>query len=160
MTTQKHSESPNPIVRTGNAGVNWGQPVSPEMIDQYVRLGYQLRSKAVTEMSQRLTRRIGAFFRRGPEKAPEAGEDDPQGLLAHHLITPLSAIRSSAEILRDNPGIDSRERQRFVDIVLAEEARLESLLSRMISASDRKGRGRLWQVPLDQLKLGHGSAPP
>ena len=42
--------------------------------------------------------------------------------------TSLAAIRSAAELLRDFPTISAEERKRFVDIVLAEELRLERMI--------------------------------
>ncbi len=43
------------------------------------------------------------------------------------LRTALTGLRASAEILRDHPDISAAERRRLVEIVLAEEARLEAL---------------------------------
>lgn len=42
--------------------------------------------------------------------------------------TSLAAIRSAAELMRDFPTISAEERKRFVDIVLAEELRLERMI--------------------------------
>lgn len=53
--------------------------------------------------------------------------------LEHHLMTSLTALRSSAEILRDHPEIGQTDRQRFLAIVLSEEARLERLLRSVLN---------------------------
>lgn len=42
--------------------------------------------------------------------------------------TSLAAIRSAAELLRDFPTISEEDRKRFIDIVLAEEQRLENMI--------------------------------
>lgn len=42
--------------------------------------------------------------------------------------TSLAAIRSAAELLRDFPSLNAGERERFVNIVLAEEQRLERMI--------------------------------
>jgi nitrogen-specific signal transduction histidine kinase len=42
--------------------------------------------------------------------------------------TSLAAIRSAAELLRDFPTISEEDRERFVNIVLAEEQRLEKMI--------------------------------
>lgn len=44
------------------------------------------------------------------------------------LRTSLAAIRSAAELLRDFPTLTMEERERFVNIVLAEEQRLERMI--------------------------------
>ena len=162
MRTENHSDALTSIDRPGEMATKPGQPVTPELVDHYLRRGYQLRSKAVSQMSRQLSRRVGAFFQRPrrPGKQEKTAVKDPHGDLADSLISPLSAIRSSAEILRDNPGIGSQEHQKYLEIVLAEEARLESLLVGMLRASGHKRRGRVWQVPLDKVKLGSGIASP
>lgn len=40
----------------------------------------------------------------------------------------LAALRSAAELLRDFPTLGAEERNRFVNIVLAEEQRLEKMI--------------------------------
>lgn len=40
----------------------------------------------------------------------------------------LAAIRSAAELLRDFPTLGEEDRKRFVNIVLAEEQRLERMI--------------------------------
>ncbi|RVU38562.1 hypothetical protein EOI86_04575 [Hwanghaeella grinnelliae] len=42
--------------------------------------------------------------------------------------TSLAAIRSAAELLRDFPTISEEDRERFVNIVLTEEQRLEKMI--------------------------------
>jgi signal transduction histidine kinase len=48
------------------------------------------------------------------------------------LKTPLTAIRSFSEILRDNPDLPDDERQRFLSIVLDETERLHQHIERML----------------------------
>lgn len=57
--------------------------------------------------------------------------------MATRLRSSLTAIRSSAEILRDNPDLPTAERARFVQILLAEESRLEQLAERIASRGAR-----------------------
>lgn len=40
----------------------------------------------------------------------------------------LAAIRSAAELMRDFPTLSEADRQRFLNIVLAEELRLETMI--------------------------------
>ncbi|MFN3262555.1 MAG: hypothetical protein ACE37J_18570 [Pikeienuella sp.] len=51
----------------------------------------------------------------------------PRRHAAERIRTALTGLRASAEILRDHPDISAAERRRLVEIVLAEEARLEAL---------------------------------
>jgi signal transduction histidine kinase len=50
------------------------------------------------------------------------------------LKTPLTAIRSFSEILRDNPDLPDDERQRFLSIVLDETERLHQHIERMLES--------------------------
>ncbi|MDJ0949827.1 MAG: histidine kinase dimerization/phospho-acceptor domain-containing protein [Alphaproteobacteria bacterium] len=136
--------------------------LTPERLSFYLRRGRQLRSQAAVG----LLRRIGARLRRPfgrlrPARTPEdAAAVDVASRVAGGLRAPLTSIRSCAEILRDNPDIDPAQRRRFIEIVLAEEARLEALISQLLGASRIKRRPAVWQVRLQDLKLvrQHGSA--
>jgi hypothetical protein len=80
----------------------------------------------------------------------EALRDDE--LLAgvnHELRTLLTSICSFSEILHDNPGLDSRKRQRFLGIILAESKRLLALMDTLLTAPRSEGwagreAGRPW----------------
>ena len=47
------------------------------------------------------------------------------------LRSPLTSIRAAAEILRDFPNLKEDEKNHFLDILLTEEARLETLVSEL-----------------------------
>lgn len=53
--------------------------------------------------------------------------------LSERVRTALTALRSSAELLRDYPDIAAEGRSQLVEIVLAEEQRLERLLSQTLA---------------------------
>lgn len=58
---------------------------------------------------------------------------DEAGLcMEHRLFTSLTVIRSSAEILRDNPEIGRNERQRFLEAMLQEEQKIEQILQSLL----------------------------
>ena len=130
------------------------RPIPPELVAHYVARGHRLRAEAVAAMARRLWARVRWFFEPTREGKPigEAGPGDPLSALASDLRSPLTAIRSSAEILRDNPDIDWEKRRRFVDVVLTEEARLEALVARMLDASSVERGSRVWQLELDKLQ--------
>jgi signal transduction histidine kinase len=48
------------------------------------------------------------------------------------LRTPLTSIRSFAEILRDTPGLDAAQRQQFLDIIVRESERLTRLITDLL----------------------------
>ena len=44
------------------------------------------------------------------------------------FLNALASVQSLSEILRDHPGIDSRQKQRFIDIILTETQRMVALV--------------------------------
>jgi signal transduction histidine kinase len=139
------------------------QPVSPEVVACYIARGHHLRAQAIARMARQGLAKLRGLIgqARHGELPAEASREDPLSVLASDFRSPLTAIRSSAEILRDNPDMDSVKLRRFVDIVLAEEARLEALVSRMLDAANSERGSRDWQLELDNSNLGqaHGSCP-
>jgi signal transduction histidine kinase len=137
--------------------------VTPDLVACYVARGRDLRAQAIARMARQGVARVRALFghaRRG-ERPHEAGLEDPLSILAGDFRSPLIAIRSSAEILRDNPDIDSVKRRRFVDIVLLEEARLEALVARLLDDSDSRPGSPVWRPGPDRSRLeqAHSSCP-
>ncbi len=55
--------------------------------------------------------------------------------ISHELRTPMTSIRSFAEILRDEPDIASEQAQRFVGIINTESRRLTRLLDEILDLS-------------------------
>ena len=45
------------------------------------------------------------------------------------FLNALASVQSLSEILRDHPGIDSRQRQRFIDIILSETQRMVAMVA-------------------------------
>jgi signal transduction histidine kinase len=118
------------------------RPISPDLAAHYVARGRDLRAQAIAEATRRLSRRLRALFpgpgASAPPPEPRPLDPRPQdavSALAGDLRPSLSAIRASAEALRDNPDIDSAKRRRFLDIVLIEQARLEVLAARLLAAA-------------------------
>lgn len=86
-------------------------------IDRYIAEGTRIKSEMIVGGLSRFWRWIVSQFR----KAPAAEQAEP-------VANSLAAIRSAVEILRDTPDLDPCERNRFIEIVLREERRLEALL--------------------------------
>lgn len=51
--------------------------------------------------------------------------------LSHELKSPLTAIRGAVELMRDEPDMDARQRERFLGNVIADTERLTHLASRL-----------------------------
>ncbi len=112
---------------------------SPEEIDRHLRNGRTLRAEATGAAARGLWRWLHggrAAGRSLPAQGAEVGEFPEQ---ATPLRSPLMAIRSSAEILRDNPDLTPAQRARFVAILIAEEQRLERLIARAFGAAELRG---------------------
>ena len=48
--------------------------------------------------------------------------------LTAEFLNSLASVQSLSEILRDHPGIDSRQKQHFIDIILAETRRMAEMV--------------------------------
>lgn len=94
-------------------------------IDRAIRRAHRLRARATSS----LFRRFGAWLR--SSGAALAGRRPTADRPAEASLNALAALRSSAEILRDNPDLDRAQRGRLVDIVLAEEAKLEAIAAKV-----------------------------
>ena len=99
-------------------------------------------------------------------------KDDFVSTVTHELRTPLTSIRAFSEILRDNPDLETVERQKFLGIVIQESERLTRLINQVLDLAKLESGRAEWQVgdvelePLieesiaatSQLFLGRGVA--
>ena len=51
--------------------------------------------------------------------------------LTNEFLNSLASVHSLSEILRDHPGIDSRQKKRFIDIILTETKRMVDLVDEL-----------------------------
>lgn len=98
--------------------------ITSEMIAAAIMNGRRMRAEATRDMFIWLWRRPTAVAHRMRSARPEAA---PKPTIPG-ARNALSALRASAELLRDNPEIEPEQRRRLVDIVLTEEARLEPMV--------------------------------
>lgn len=59
----------------------------------------------------------------------------PSSMLEHEWRTPLTVIRSAAEVLRDQQDLTPRERNLLLDALIAEAARLQICLEAHLSGA-------------------------
>ncbi|MGF1607930.1 MAG: histidine kinase dimerization/phospho-acceptor domain-containing protein [Kiloniellales bacterium] len=152
-------------VQTG-PGLDLGN--SPESIEYYIRRGRHLRSLLVgiaigralaslrdwlvgANPAGQVTERLAEL---GTDPAAASTGDDFIGLVTDRLKTPLTSIRASSEILRDNPDLPLDKRNQFLDTVIQENAYLEGLIGRMLDVSRFEPGARRWQINAAEL-AGH-----
>ena len=115
------------------------RPVPYEVIDHYRREALAMRRAAIADLAHRLGGLILRSFRRAP--APVRVEPDLVATMSDRVRTPLTAIRSSAEVLHDNPGMSSEQRARFTAAVVAESDRLGRAVSELLDLLERRTQG-------------------
>ena len=95
--------------------------MTPDVIDYHIRYGNHLRAAVFASWLRRLGQGIARLWR--PAPVPVRDESP-----AEKFANGLAAIRSSAELLRDERDLTPAEWAKFVRMVLEEEARLEALV--------------------------------
>jgi signal transduction histidine kinase len=73
-------------------------------------------------------------------------KDDFVSTVSHELRTPLTSIRAFSEILNENPQLDSRERARFLGIIIKESERLTRLINQILDLSKIESGMAEWRI--------------
>jgi signal transduction histidine kinase len=73
-------------------------------------------------------------------------KDDFVSTVTHELRTPLTSIRAFSEILLDNPDLQAAERQRYLEIVVAETARLTRLINQVLDLAKIESGTAEWHI--------------
>ncbi len=75
-------------------------------------------------------------------------------MVSHDLRTPLTSIRTFAEILRDTPDIEEEKREQFLKIIATESERLTRLINDLLDlAKIEAGRMEWNMLPIDLTDL-------
>ncbi len=61
-----------------------------------------------------------------PESIQAISPDFPD--ITNEFLNSLASVHALSEILRDNPGIDTRQKQRFIDLILTETRRMAAMV--------------------------------
>jgi len=81
-------------------------------------------------------------------------KDDFMSSVTHELRTPLTSIRAFAELMRDDPEMDTAQRQQFLGLVVAEAERLSRLVNQVLDmAKIESGHAQWRHDPIDLREL-------
>ncbi|MBX3605534.1 MAG: histidine kinase [Piscinibacter sp.] len=72
-------------------------------------------------------------------------KDDFMSSVTHELRTPLTSIRAFAELMRDDPGMDTAQRQQFLGLVVDETARLSRLVNQVLDMAKIESGHAEWR---------------
>ncbi len=89
----------------------------------------EVQSKELAETASKLRKANAQLTELGAQK------DAFLSQISHELRTPMTSIKSFAEILQDTDDIDTADAQRFVDIISSESDRLTRLLDEILDLS-------------------------
>lgn len=95
--------------------------ITADVINYHVQYAHKLRSAMIAAALARAWASVAALWSKTEPKRPVE-------TLVERFANSLTAIRSSAEMLRDVDDLTEEERARFVRTVLDEEIRLEKML--------------------------------
>ena len=118
--------------------------ITAELIRIHVNRAHAIRARTVAGILRRLGSWLESAFRRprAPLAVDGTCEHDPYTLVEHELKSPLTSIRSAAEILRHNQDLPLEERNRFLDALIQDNGRLEKVVDGLLHALEpRAGHG-------------------
>jgi signal transduction histidine kinase len=72
-------------------------------------------------------------------------KDDFMSSVTHELRTPLTSIRAFAELMRDDPAMDTAQRQQFLGLVVDETERLSRLVNQVLDMAKIESGNAEWR---------------
>jgi signal transduction histidine kinase len=79
-------------------------------------------------------------------------KDDFMSSVTHELRTPLTSIRAFAELMRDDPAMDTEQRQRFVALIVDESERLSRLVNQVLDMAKIESGSGEWRNDVIDLR--------
>jgi Na+/proline symporter/nitrogen-specific signal transduction histidine kinase len=79
-------------------------------------------------------------------------KDDFMSTVTHELRTPLTSIRAFSEILLDNPGLPTPERESYLRIIVEETERLTRLVNQVLDLAKIESGRAEWRIVDVDLK--------
>jgi signal transduction histidine kinase len=90
-------------------------------------------SQALEEKSLSLERATADLSKANEQlRSLDRLKDDFMSSVTHELRTPLTSIRALAELMLDDPAMDTAQRQQFLGLVVAETERLTRLVNQVL----------------------------
>jgi signal transduction histidine kinase len=133
--------------------------ITAELIRIHVNRAHTIRARTVAGIGRRLGAWLASAFRRPRDAQVVEGtvENDPYTLVEHELKSPLTSIRSAAEILRHNQDLPIEERNRFLDALIQDNGRLEKVVEGLLDALEPQ-TGHPRRAATDEQKLTKSAA--
>jgi signal transduction histidine kinase len=120
--------------------------ITTERVELIVSEARLLRSQTLADIIKRSWERLVCSLRSRtpPVFEPEKSGIELEPITEHDLKTSLTSIRAAAEIVRANVELSVDERNRFLDVVIEDNLRLERHLEKVLQElpSLRKTHGR------------------
>jgi len=107
----------------------------------------EVQSRELAESAHKLRQANAQLTELGAQK------DAFLSQISHELRTPMTSIKSFAEILRETDDISSKESKRFVDIINDESQRLTRLLDEILDLSFLESGRVNWQLEPVELSF-------
>lgn len=111
------------------------EEISLNEVVEIIKESQQLISlnKELNQKSAELKKASEALaFANQQMKEADVIKDEFLYTITHELRTPLTSIRAFSEILFDNPGIDTQQRQQFLGTMIKEIERLSRLITQVL----------------------------
>jgi len=96
-----------------------------------------------------LARDLGGMAERLEQRLAYIGEFASN--VSHEFRTPITTLRGTVELLRDDPDMDPAQRARFLENALADLARMERLIAGLLALARAERQGPRAPVDLDAL---------
>ena len=133
------------------------EALTPDDVLRILDEASQLRaySRALEDKSRSLERATAELRQANEQlKSLDRLKDDFMSSVTHELRTPLTSIRALAEILRDDPDMDTGQRQQFVRIIVAETERLSRLVNQVLDmAKIESGHAEWHNTEVDMAQV-------
>ncbi|WP_105318222.1 sensor histidine kinase [Thermus tenuipuniceus] len=120
-----------------------------EEVEEAARESWELRAYA--QALEEARKELAEAYER--LKALDQAKDELLAAVSHELKTPLTAVRSLAEILEANPDLPEEERGRFVSLLAKETARLSRLVEEILAYTRFQAGVPLARSPTDLRAL-------
>jgi signal transduction histidine kinase len=124
-----------------------------DILEEATRL--RMHSQELEEKSHSLERATRELRAANDQlKSLDRLKDDFMSSVTHELRTPLTSIRALSELMRDDPEMETAQRQQFMGIIVSETERLSRLVNQVLDmAKIESGHAEWHNSELDLVAL-------